>query len=312
MGRIVDRDRRIDMDKSSILSFYSHGGARVALDGLEMIMTDMETMGYRQRTIDDYSYHFERYCRTQGIVYLHEMDRENLMKYLALNNVKDTTRQIRLKAVRAVLNKMLDRKLIDDKFWNGIRVRTEHEFKEGITEKELTELLGELDFTDYVQYRDACTFALIWETGVRIGTVAKLTKGMIDFDEKLIHFSGETMKNRIPLTMPISPMLVKMMVHLIRWSDEVRGNITDRVFTSSTKPDSDYTHVFSLRVVRYKKLYGLKNINPHAIRRGFAKRLLDQGVNIAMISRALNHQSLDTTTRYLNISDEELIDRLRV
>ncbi|MFD2637538.1 tyrosine-type recombinase/integrase [Piscibacillus salipiscarius] len=52
-------------------------------------------------------------------------------------------------------------------------------------------------------------------------------------------------------------------------------------------------------------------MNPHALRRGYANSLLGKGVNLALISKALEHSSLAVTTQYLDIDVEEVIDNLR-
>ena len=62
---------------------------------------------------------------------------------------------------------------------------------------------------------------------------------------------------------------------------------------------------------KYSNLFGIDNISPHAIRRGFAKRLLNEGVSVPVISKALGHADLSTTTKYLHISEVELINELK-
>jgi integrase/recombinase XerD len=65
------------------------------------------------------------------------------------------------------------------------------------------------------------------------------------------------------------------------------------------------------RLGKYGKDFGLKNINPHALRRGFAKNLLGKGANIALISKALGHSDIAVTTRYLHLAKEEVAESLR-
>jgi site-specific recombinase XerD len=58
-------------------------------------------------------------------------------------------------------------------------------------------------------------------------------------------------------------------------------------------------------------MYGLKNINPHALRRGFAMRLRNKGADILLISKALGHSDLAVTTKYLGMEKEEVSNELR-
>ena len=62
---------------------------------------------------------------------------------------------------------------------------------------------------------------------------------------------------------------------------------------------------------KYEREFGLANINPHGLRRGFAKRLLDKGVNIVIISKALGHSSTEVTARYLHVDKREISEELR-
>ncbi|MES9754451.1 site-specific integrase [Bacillus wiedmannii] len=52
-------------------------------------------------------------------------------------------------------------------------------------------------------------------------------------------------------------------------------------------------------------------MNPHALRRGFAKSLLEKGANISVISKALGHSDISVTTKYLYLDVEEIADNLR-
>lgn len=65
------------------------------------------------------------------------------------------------------------------------------------------------------------------------------------------------------------------------------------------------------RLNKYSKEFGLRNINPHALRRGFAKSLLNKGANIAEISKAVGHSNLAVTTQYLHLDKEEVGENLR-
>jgi integrase/recombinase XerC len=52
-------------------------------------------------------------------------------------------------------------------------------------------------------------------------------------------------------------------------------------------------------------------INPHVLRHSFATRLIEAGVPIHDVQRALGHSSLATTQRYLHVNDDKLADKLR-
>lgn len=65
------------------------------------------------------------------------------------------------------------------------------------------------------------------------------------------------------------------------------------------------------RLNKYAKMYGLKNINPHALRRGFAKSLLDKGANVAGILKAMGHSDISVTAKYLHLDVDKVVSNLR-
>lgn len=285
-------------------------------DMLNEILYEIKFEGVSERTMRDYEYHFNRLCTVANIRYIDELTKTALIKYLQYNDVKDSTKKIRLKNVRAILNRMHFKGYIPN-FWHNIQIKVPVVVKEGISENELHTLLSLLDFTNFSEFRDACIFLLIYETGFRIGTVGELTTDMLDLSEGLVSAPGNIMKNYQALTLPISKELSEMLTELLRVNKQVLRDTNknnDFVFISvygNSLKGKGYVNTFSKRVNDYKKRFGLEHINPHAIRRGFAKRLLDKGVNIAIISKALNHKSIETTTRYLYIDNQEIIDTLR-
>lgn len=67
----------------------------------------------------------------------------------------------------------------------------------------------------------------------------------------------------------------------------------------------------SKQLNKYAKRFGIANINAHAIRRAYAKSLLEKGASIALISKALGHSDLAVTTQYLDLDVEEVAANLR-
>lgn len=282
---------------------------------LEETLHQLKLMGYKERTMSDYKYHIERYMKITEVNLISEMDKDSLLLYINHNNVSRSTMRIRLKLMKAVLNKWYSEGIIQHDFWSEIRIKVNEEVKIGASQDEIETLLGSLDFNNFTELRDGTMFLLMWETGARLGTICQVTYKMLDLDAKLICYSGESMKNYKYLTLPISDRLKIMLSTLKKVNREVleynQVRIgTGHVFLSSLANPME-SRAFSKRVKYYKERTGLENINPHAIRRGFAKRLLDNGLSVPLISKALNHKSIETTTRYLHIDNHELLDAMR-
>lgn len=282
-----------------------------------MIADEMRAMSIRERTIVGYERHLKKLCIVNGIIYIDELTKDCILKYLAYNNVSSQTKQTRLKAIRPILKKFHQRGWLKYRIWEGINIKVDRHIKQGATKKDLEILLAGLDFNDPIEYRDACIFLTIWETGVRLQTLSLLTVDMVDFDKRLLTMSGEIMKNHRPLSLPITQTLCYMLQRLIEENNELLRGLnkkSDLLFiTRKGTPihSNTSTNALHKRIQIYKEKFGLENINAHALRRGFAKKLLDNGISLPVISKALNHSSLEVTTQYLYIDNQEVIDELR-
>lgn len=279
-------------------------------EAVKILSSEFEVLGYRERTIKDYNYHCERFSRITGVELINELNRDALIKYISHGEVKNATRRVRLKTIRSVFNKFYKKGWITEPFWNDIRIKVDEPVKTGTTESDLIKLITSLDFNDYIEYRDACIFILMWENGIRLNTLSQLEYDMIDFENNLITYESHIMKNHKELTLPISRELSKMLLDLHRWTIK-KGLNSKRLFISTRDTNIPIHKSFSKRVKVYREKFNIYHINPHAIRRGFAKKLLDKDVPLPIISKALGHQTLATTTRYLHVDQEELIQALR-
>lgn len=290
------------------------------MDEFEIIATEMRILGKRPRTIHDYRIHSKNMCKINGIEYIDEITRDCLLKFISYTkqeSISDVSKQTRLRCMKAILNRFLNKGLIELNFWKDISVTVNTEIKEGTTEQEVFKLISLLDFSNYAQFRDATAILLLWETGVRLGSLAGLESHMIDYETHIINFSGAIMKNHRALKLPISEELCEMLSHLIECNEMIKNRNdveTDLVFL--TQNGNSISHiqngnVLTKRISDYKREFGLQNISAHNIRRGFARRLLDNDVSLPIISKALNHSSVEVTSKYLYIDNDEVIDAIK-
>lgn len=70
-------------------------------------------------------------------------------------------------------------------------------------------------------------------------------------------------------------------------------------------------NAISKQLTKYAKRFGLENIIAHAIRRAYAKSLLNKGASIALISKALGHADIATTTFKIDLDVEEVAKDLK-
>ena len=65
------------------------------------------------------------------------------------------------------------------------------------------------------------------------------------------------------------------------------------------------TNYIQSKIKKYREILGINvPTSAHSLRHGFATYLAESGANPAAIQTLLGHESLDTTTRYVNTSDK--------
>lgn len=286
-------------------------------DALKSVTRQMEVSGMRERTISDYNRHVLHFVKVTGAQTLEELTVEHIYEWLASMSVSNQTKLTRLKCLKAFLTRCFHNGWLPVNFWRQVNVRVSTPVKEGAAEQEVMSLLSMLDLTDFVQLRDATAVLVMFQTGLRSNTVAQLRSSHVDLNERVFKIGGGLLKNHDQIFLPFDETLARLLAALMRQNESIRKEKRTRNdFMFITQHGNSVlrtptNNIIQKRLRNYTKTYGLKNINPHALRRGFAKRLLDRGANVAVISKALGHSDLAVTTRYLHLDKEEVVDSLR-
>lgn len=287
------------------------------LSSLDKITRQMKAAGLRDRTISDYNIHVSHFVKITGLNTIDEIKVDHIYEWLSSMNVSNQTKLTRLKCLKAFLSRCFNFGWIDSKFWIGVNVKVDSPVKEGATEKDLYLLLRLLDLSRFVELRDATAALMMYQTGIRIGTLTQLESRHVDLDDQLLKIGGDLMKNHESLYLPFDDRLKRLIKVLMNQNELIRQRkyvnndllfITQNGRSVSSTPTNNN---IQKRLKKYSDEFGLKNISPHALRRGFAKRLLNQKANIAVISKALGHSNIEVTTRYLHLDKEEVADSLR-
>ena len=287
---------------------------------LEIIIRQMRASGLRERTIHDYETYVMDFIVKTDVEYLLAVDADSIYEWLSTMKVKPMTRRIRLKCFSAFLGKCFNNGWLTDMFWKNIRIRVDEEVKEGATEEDVFNILRLLDLSQFIQLRDAGAILTIYQTGIRLATLSALEERHVDLDNRLLRLEGALLKNRKVILLPFDGRLQKLFEVLFeqnRIIREEKGVENNYVFITQQgegvfNVDSPKSNAIAKRLNYYKRTYGIKNINPHALRRGFAKDIYKRSKgDLALVSKALGHSDFAVTTRYLHLDSEEVADKLR-
>ena len=287
-------------------------------EALEQVVNQMELSGLRPRTILDYRRYVIALAETCNIRMLNEINAQSIYAYLTSLNVANSTKLIRLKCIKAFLERCLGNGWIERPYWRDINIKVSTPVKKETSERDILYVLSSLDLSDFMQLRDAATILIIYQTGIRVRTAALLRESYVNFNELSIRIPGEDVKNHDSLVLPIDKRLASILSALIAQNEKVRrfnGVNNDYLFITKTGDNCLKTPTnnnLARRLNVYRKRFNLENFSAHAIRRAFAKSVyLRSGRDLALVSKALGHSDFAVTSRYLNLSSDEVAEELR-
>lgn len=152
-----------------------------------------------------------------------------------------------------------------------------------------------------IHLRDRLLWALLWDTGIRIGEALGLRHEDVAAAEGELPVAPRSNDNRAraksatPRTIPISPQLIRLYADYLH--DEYGDLDSDYVFVNLWgEPFGHpwgYPAVYDL-VLRLRRSTGI-DFDPHWYRHTYATRLLRQNTPIEVVSTLLGHSSIATT-----------------
>lgn len=285
---------------------------------LETIYQQMRIAGNRIRTIESYDYIFNQFVQLNKLEYVEDITADSIYEYLGSLEVAQQTKLIRLKSIKAVLSKFHNNGWMKQKFWSTINIKIDKQVKKGAKANDIEMLIELIDQNTFIGFRDTVAILTMYKTGIRIQTLGELKERHIDYENLSLNLDGSILKNHKFLKLPIDQELAELFKVLIKQNDKIRSYYntenTNIIITQNGLPINNSktsNNAISKQLNKYSKRFGLENINAHAIRRGYAKKLLEAGASIAIISKALGHSDLGVTTQYLDLDVEEVATSLR-
>lgn len=143
--------------------------------------------------------------------------------------------------------------------------------------------------------RNWLIFSFLFLTGIRISEIGKINKKNI-YENNRIKIVGKGEKERV---IYLTDYLLEL---LLKWkSNQIAINRKNKILSKK-------------QLVKIIKTIGIeyfqKEITPHSLRRSFATNMLKKGANIEIIRKTLGHSSINTTARYLQFTEDDIIEEM--
>ena len=166
----------------------------------------------------------------------------------------------------------------------------------------LDEVARLIDAAGYLKQR--ALLMTLYGTGMRRAEVSLLK--VSDIDSRRMMIRVERGKGGGGRDLPLSPALLETLREYWRWKKP-----RTYLFPSGTNkrgpdsPISDKTVWYACKeAARYARIK--KHVTPHTLRHSWATHLLEAGTDLRTIQVLLGHVDLETTARYLHLSQRHL------
>jgi len=192
-----------------------------------------------------------------------------------------------------------------------IRTLNRHEFRQFLpypkVRRKLPNILSGEEVTRLIEASSSLfqrtLLMVLYGTGMRRAEVARLKIADVDSQRMIIHVvDGKGHKDR---DLPLSPALLETLRAYWRWLKPRNYLFPSRMHRDCERPISDKT-VWQACIKAAQKAGIRKPTSPHLVRNSWATHLLEAGTDLRTIQLLLGHEDLETTARYLHLSQQHL------
>lgn len=229
------------------------------------------------------------------------------LQQLKKASFEDSTRGRRRSALRSFANY----KKISQPSWHAILdwvpgAESADDLPQALDQEQIRELLDFDPQNDAEKIRNRALLEVLYACGLRISEALNLAWEDVDFQQNLVRVWGKGSKERvIPFSERAARWLGELKENTEAWRQKAPPKYKSKLFLSSW--GRPLSRMGAWKILHRRGLEcGQDGIHPHILRHSLATHLLQGGADVRMVQAFLGHSSLNTTAKYLKISDGEL------
>ena len=168
-------------------------------------------------------------------------------------------------------------------------------------------LLGAVDETSRMFWRDRAILELLYATGMRASELTDLRITALELDEGFATVFGKGAKERIvPIGDPARRAVERYLRDVRPLMD--RGEGAGRVFLNARGRPLRRESVWSIVKKAARRAGITQRVSPHTLRHSFATHLLEGGADLVVVQELLGHADISTTQIYTHVDRAYLKD----
>jgi site-specific recombinase XerD len=254
------------------------------------------------------------FLETRCFLFLaHRVERSYLESYFAeldRRGFTGNTRRRKYASLRSFFGYLHESELTDhDPTQKLIPPAREHHQPRVLTESEYKRL----QLAVAHETRNAAIIELLLQTGMRLSELSRLTVNDIDLPQKIsredghvgsVHLLGKGRKDRtVTLNWKISKAL-RAYLSIRPMAD------SDRLFITKFGEGIGPRAIQNV-VAKYLRDAGITRARVHTLRHTFATHMVKKGTKLDVVRQALGHESLETTSIYVELAHEQMDKELQ-
>ncbi len=295
-GQVKEKSAALTKKQAAVyLKVSTHNLAQVAC------MIDTLTLkAYSEKTKTTYRNELMQLLRVIGSKKAETLTADELRRYMLYaiekEGINEFTANSRLNALKFYYEKVLGREKM---FIEIPRPKKPMNLPKVLGERELGRL-----FTALQNKKHKAILFTAYSAGLRVSEVVNLKIEHIDSDRMQIFIDNA--KGKKDRYVMLSPVLLDILRSYIA---EIKPKPLMYLFEGDQPGNRYHTRTAQKIFQMAKEKAGIKKeVSFHTLRHSFATHLLEKGIDIKYIQELLGHFSIKTTTRYLHVKKEQLVN----